>query len=245
MRRRWRWAIGLALGLALGLGLAAGPVMAAPAPPDTAATHAREGFVSRRDFTRLVFAAAAIAIVSHHDLEFTRDATKAQGGFARDLSRVGEHFGNPVYSGPALAALWAYGRLSDRRGLSHSALRIAGGVVASAVVAGGLKEVVGRWRPNESPDDPSRTRAFSGHASFPSGHTTVAFGLAAGIDQETRPRWVPWVVYPLAGVTAWSRVHDREHWASDVVAGAVVGLWATHKFRLVVDSRGVSTVVRF
>lgn len=215
--------------------LGAGSARAVPA--DSTGATGREGFVSKRDLSRLVFASAAIAIVSHHDLEFTHDATRAQGTFAHDLSRVGEHFGNPAYSAPALVALWAYGKLDHRPGLARATLRIAGGVLAASIVTGGLKEVVGRWRPIESPADPSRTGAFDGHTSFPGGHATVAFALASEIDHETHARWVPWVVYPLACVTGWSRVHDREHWASDIAAGAVVGLWATEKFRLVVRPR--------
>jgi hypothetical protein len=207
-------------------------VAATSAPGTGAGAAGREGFVSKRDLTRLVFASALVAIVSHDDLEITRRLTPVHGSFAHGLDRAGEHFGNPVYSAPALAALWAYGKLDDRPGLSRSALRIGGGVLAASIVSGGVKEVVGRWRPKESPDDPSRTGAFDGHNSFPSGHATVAFALASGIDHETRARWVPWVVYPLAGLTGWSRMHDREHWASDIAAGAVIGLWSTEKFRL-------------
>ena len=202
------------------------------------AAAGREGFVSKRDLSRLVFASAFVAIVSHRDLELTRDLSRPQGSFAHDLARAGEHIGNPVYSAPALAALWAYGKLDHRPGLSRSTLRIAGGVLAASIATGGIKEVVGRWRPRESPDDPSRTGAFDGHTAFPSGHATVAFALASGIDHETRARWVPWVVYPLAGLSGWSRVHDHEHWASDIAAGAVVGLWASEKFRLVVRQHG-------
>jgi membrane-associated phospholipid phosphatase len=73
--------------------------------------------------------------------------------------------------------------------------------------------------------------------SFPSAHTAWAFALAYEVDRETRPRWVPLVAYPLAGLTAWSRVHDREHWTSDVVGGAVVGVWAAHKFDVIFPRR--------
>jgi membrane-associated phospholipid phosphatase len=224
---------------ALAAGPAPGVLAAGPAPRDSSvAAPVREGFVSRRDPVRLLFAASLIALVSRRDQAIANDAAGAHSTFAHDLARIGEHYGNPLYSAPVVAGLWALGRLEHKRGLSASALRIAGGVAATAVVTGGLKEVVGRWRPVESPADPYRYKAFSNHVSFPSAHTGVAFSLASGIDRETRARWVPWVVYPLAGVTAWSRIHDREHWASDVTTGAIVGLWATHKFDLVVRRRG-------
>jgi len=92
-----------------------------------------------------------------------------------------------------------------------------------------LKSAVGRERPNESPDAPWRFAPFSNHDGFPSGHATIAFALAAALDAETRTRWVPALAYPAAALTAWSRVRDRDHWPSDVVAGAALGGWVARK----------------
>ncbi len=187
-----------------------------------------------RDASRALFAAGAIAIVSRGDAHFSAEASRNQSSFAHDLARAGEHIGNGAYSLPVLGGLWAYGHFAHRPALRGAAIRIAGGAVTSLVAVGGLKELVGRWRPDESPDDPYRYKAFSSHSSFPSGHTAWAFALAAGVDRETSARWIPYVAYPLAGVTAWSRVHDRKHWASDVTAAAIVGVWAEHRFAVVV-----------
>jgi hypothetical protein len=49
------------------------------------------------------------------------------------------------------------------------------------------------------------------------------------VDRETSGRWVPWGVYPAAALVGWSRVHDDQHWTSDVVAGAAVGGWLAWK----------------
>ena len=59
--------------------------------------------------------------------------------------------------------------------------------------------------------------------SFPSGHTTAAFGGAAFIG--TRYGW-KWGVPAYAGAlfTAWSRVQSDNHFADDVTAGASVAL---------------------
>jgi len=77
-------------------------------------------------------------------------------------------------------------------------------------------------------------KPFSGHDSFPSGHTTLAFAAAAALDRETRSRWVPALAYPLATLVAWSRLHDRQHWVSDVVGGAAIGFgvaWKAEDFQ--------------
>ena len=78
---------------------------------------------------------------------------------------------------------------------------------------------------------------FSGHASFPSGHSSLAFATATALDRETEAGWVPWVVYPIAGLVAWSRVHDDKHWTSDVVAGAALGAWTAAKTHDVLRER--------
>jgi hypothetical protein len=57
----------------------------------------------------------------------------------------------------------------------------------------------------------------------------MSFAAATALDRETSSRWVPAIAYPLAGMVAWSRVHDRQHWPSDVVAGAAVGFGVAWK----------------
>jgi membrane-associated phospholipid phosphatase len=91
-----------------------------------------------------------------------------------------------------------------------------------------VKQVAGRERPDET-SSTSRFKPFSGHDSFPSGHATVAFALAASLDAEVRSPWLRAVAYPAAALTAWSRVRDRRHWPSDVVMGAAVGGWCGYR----------------
>ena len=128
-----------------------------------------------------------------------------------------------------LLAGYAAGRLLDHPALQSGAFRVGVGVLAAGAATGAIKLAVGRERPYETPGDADVIRPFSGHTSFPSGHTTVAFALAAGIDHVTTAKWVPWVVYPAAALVGWSRLRDDEHWTSDVVAGALVGTWTAEK----------------
>lgn len=215
------------------LAIPAGRCAAAPDPAhrsEGVASLSRPAVLELDDAAIALFAAAGIALAGHEDQEVADHAPDARSGFARGLGRFGEHFGNPIYSAPVLGVAYLAGRLGHHPGLSRSALRIAGGMASAAAVSGTLKFGVGRFRPGESPDDPSRFDAFSSHSSFPSGHTTIAFSLAAGIDRETDAGWVPFVVYPAAVISGWSRLRDHKHWASDVVAGAVIGVWTSGRF---------------
>lgn len=57
--------------------------------------------------------------------------------------------------------------------------------------------------------------------SFPSGHTTLAFALAAAVGLRW-PRWRA-VSLGLAAAVGLSRVALGLHWPTDVLAGAVLG----------------------
>ena len=108
----------------------------------------------------------------------------------------------------------------------------------------GLKVIFGRVRPRDEPDDPFTFDPFSGHGSFPSGHTTITFAAAVALDRETTSGWVPWIVYPAATMVGWSRVQDLDHWASDVVAGAAIGGWVSWKMESLLAGRALGCRTR-
>ena len=210
----------------------AGPALAAQSPADSTATTPihHEPVFGLDDLGVVLFTGISLAILGKGDVERSQDVSSNRSGTKDDLSQFGEHFGNPVYSLPLLGVAYLAGHLGHTPGLSASALRISGGMATAVGLGVGAKFVFGRWRPYESPDDAGRFDPFSSHSSLPSGHTTVAFSLTAGLDRETKAVWVPCVVYPAAAITAWSRVYEQKHWPTDVVAGAVLGIWASGKF---------------
>jgi len=65
--------------------------------------------------------------------------------------------------------------------------------------------------------------------SFTSGHTTGAFAIAEVFaERYHQHRWVPWAAYGIAGLIAFSRVSNQNHFPSDVFAGAVLGYSVGH-----------------
>lgn len=92
----------------------------------------------------------------------------------------------------------------------------------SLLVNGGIKSLFRRSRPVWSDEAPRphqlRTPLSS---SFPSGHASAAF-TAAGVLAQGDPLWP--VYYGVAVVVASSRVYVKIHHASDVIAGAALGV---------------------
>lgn len=107
-------------------------------------------------------------------------------------------------------------------------LRLASALgLESTLVNGPIKNLFRRARPVSDVPRPHRLRKPK-TTSFPSGHASAAavFVTVAGEDD-------PWrLVYLLVGATvATSRIYVRIHHASDVVAGAALGLAMGTAFR--------------
>lgn len=121
-------------------------------------------------------------------------------------------------------------------------LALSGGFAGVSGFA--LKHVTHRLRPNRAD-----------YYSFPSGHTTAAFVGAEFLAQEYSDKSPVYTIigYSFAVTTGVFRMYNRDHWFSDVVAGAGFGIistklayltypyirnWLTHK-----DKNGKSTFI--
>ena len=104
-----------------------------------------------------------------------------------------------------------------------SALRLSAFLGAeSLLVNGAIKSLFQRHRPvwEEDRPRPHRVRAPRS-SSFPSGHASSAFAAAVVLGQGD-PLWP--VYGALAATVASSRVYVKMHHASDVLAGAALGV---------------------
>ena len=133
------------------------------------------------------------------------------------------HMGQVEVFGSVPAGMAIVGFAAHRPGLVRGSLRVAASLALAGATATAGKLTLGRLRPS-SERDADEFKPFSGHDSFPSGHTTMAFALAASLANEVRRPWATVGLFTVAAGTGWSRLNDNRHWLSDVVAGAVVGV---------------------
>lgn len=143
------------------------------------------------------------------------------------LYSAGAWAGNLWIDLGAAAATFGLGQLTGGSRLARVGLRSLESLVAVDLLTTFFKVSVGRQRPEE-PLDPDVFRPIAWNhdfASFPSGHASHAFALAATVSRELGG-WTPWVAYPLAAGVGVSRVVGGHHWPTDIVAGAALGLFA-------------------
>ena len=99
---------------------------------------------------------------------------------------------------------------------------LASSVVAAGIITPSLKLIVGRSRP--SGDKGAHDfHPFSSNASFPSGHATQAFAVASVIAEHYDSPFIKVGSYGVASMVGYARMERNAHWASDVLAGAIIG----------------------
>jgi membrane-associated phospholipid phosphatase len=154
------------------------------------------------------------------------------------LAETVRHFGQPEVYGTVTAGLLLSGALAHNPRLTQMGTRIAGALAVAAGVSNSVKFVAGRSRPDNPliDSDADDFGLFSGRASWPSGHTAMAFAFATALGDELHQPVARYGLLAAATAVGWSRINDNRHWLSDVAAGAVLGVtsakFASGRWRL-------------
>ena len=150
-----------------------------------------------------------------------RDAMRRQSGNSNFMNKV-ERFG-AEYSAGLLGGFYLAGALGDNaKAMAVAQDGLAASLIASGIVTPALKYVTGRSRPRENAGI-AHFKPFSGATSFPSGHTTQAFAVASVVSAHYEENWIKCSSYSVAGLVGVARSYHDAHFASDVLAGALIG----------------------
>jgi membrane-associated phospholipid phosphatase len=165
------------------------------------------GVFHRDNLVPFAIGATATAIGSSFD-DQVRDSIASEGD---DLTATLSTLFGGVQGVALVGSVFAAGRLAhgERFRAATCDMAVAAGVSVTYTFA--LKYAVGRERPNGE-----------NNQSFPSGHTSNAFALAAALDGHYGKK-VTIPAYTLASLVGWARLRDNVHWLSDVLAGATLG----------------------
>ena len=137
---------------------------------------------------------------------------------------------NPIGAGVTLlvtcAVLAGVSRRLRRARLHDAAALAALAFMSAGVVEFGLKHLIGRPRPRAAIAASGLLGpSFAADVdSFPSGHATSVFAVAT-VFAAFYPR-LRWPLYGLAAAIALGRVYLERHYASDIMAGATLGVVA-------------------
>lgn len=155
-------------------------------------------------------------IVADHRIANSFENSQGQVKWGGRISQIGASYTLV----PLVAGYYVFGVLADHAKAREIGVLGTESLLDSLIVAGVLKEVFRRNRPDESkPGD-----FWGGGRSFPSGHAMQVWSIASLVSHEYKRQPIVGVVaYSLAAVVSVSRVAAQKHFASDIFVGGTMG----------------------
>ncbi len=165
---------------------------------------------------------AVIAVGAYVDQPVEKEFIKKRNKDKDNFSKAVQPFG-AEYSFAVLGAFEIGGlAFHDNRAKEVAQDGLAASIIAAGIIAPSLQYATGRSRPSQD-GGPGHYNPFGGNHSFPSGHTTQAFAVATAVADHYDSLWVKVGSYGLASAVGYARMERKAHWASDVLAGALIG----------------------
>jgi len=155
-------------------------------------------------------------IAADHRIANSLENSKGQVQWGGRISQIGAAYTLV----PLVAGYYGFGVLTDHAKAREIGVLGTESLLDSLIVAGVLKEVFRRNRPDEN--DPGEF--WGGGRSFPSGHAIQVWSIASLVSHEYHHKPVIAIVaYGLAGLVSASRIAAQKHFASDVFVGGAMG----------------------
>jgi membrane-associated phospholipid phosphatase len=132
----------------------------------------------------------------------------------------------PTYNVPLALLIWLYGAATKNLRWCRVAVICFLGATMAGLFDDFFRLTLGRARPDaHMPDHFYGIRyAFSGgFQSFPSGHAASVFGTAMALIVTELPLGLITTVFALCVV--WARMELYRHYPSDVIVGAIIGIY--------------------
>jgi membrane-associated phospholipid phosphatase len=161
-------------------------------------------------------AVTAGLIASDHHIANSLENSNGQVQWGGRISQIGAAYTLV----PLVAGYYVFGVVTDHAKAREIGVLGTESLLDSLIVAGVLKEVFRRNRPDES--DPGEF--WGGGRSFPSGHAIQVWSIASLVSHEYHHQPIVAIVaYSLAGIVSAARIGAQKHFASDVFVGGAMG----------------------
>lgn len=133
---------------------------------------------------------------------------------------------NSAYWVPGIVSFGslAYGLLEKDKTMQRRAYETFLNLAISSVAMEAIKITVNRKRPAEKYPNIIFAHNTIHGKSFPSGHSSLAFSTATSLALDYKKWYVVVPAYLWAGSVGYSRMYLGEHYPSDVLAGAILGI---------------------
>jgi membrane-associated phospholipid phosphatase len=206
--------------------------------PRSVQTHTRPALsISSDAWIAAGFVAGTVGMVAldRSLAQMLQDSSRQESRFLQKTASALRFLGFP---GSVMIGISVYGvgHVIDDRRVAAFGLHGTEAIVLTYPLVWVGKNTLGRARPYDDADNPFNFKPGRGfvsdgrYHSFPSGHTAAAFAVAAALSAESGRIWPeakPYaapVLFTGATLVGVSRMYHNSHWASDVVAGAAIGV---------------------
>ena len=129
------------------------------------------------------------------------------------------------------------GVIKKDKSLQKNSFNIIGSLLINTAITQGLKYTIHRQRPYDAYPTLIHPYNIETDPSFPSGHTSTAFALATSLSMQNKKWYIVIPAFAWASSVGYSRLYLGEHYPTDVIAGAAIGMasaylsnWLTKKF---------------
>ncbi len=126
--------------------------------------------------------------------------------------------------GASLGVVWLYGIKTDNAHAKETGVLTLETLANTFLIYTPMQLIAARQRPGEGNGHGDFLRHSSINTSFPGGHAMFTYAMATIVSHEYSQKWVQVLAYTVASAVTVSRTMARDHWASDMFAGAALGI---------------------
>jgi membrane-associated phospholipid phosphatase len=126
--------------------------------------------------------------------------------------------------GAALGGVWIWGIKGDHPHAKETGVLELETLVDTFLIYTPMQFLAARQRPGEGNGNGDFWKHHNINTSFPGGHAMFTFAMATVVSHEYSQKWVQTLAYSAATIVTVTRFMARDHWSSDMFAGAALGI---------------------